>query len=318
MMELDAVAPVSKPDDGPARPAPATDTRARRTSDVVGPLSADGLARRSANGLARRAPESLARRAPSGLARHSTADGPRTVVSRNPAEVLALLMDFSGSVALAELLQAPTPPGTPHPQAAQLARKVHDDVRARLDAVLNFSLIPLTGSRAPKIPSASELFEALAQVTGEPGRVPDAEAAARLASQLGTPRRAALGASLRQIQAQFASLRWEIALELHAIGPHADRLERIDAALQRAIQVKLGELFARMEQAAQLTFERACTRACAALPANFTADDLAGWAAEGGWIARYRERCVQMAKAWFGHARRNLEGLLLAIEAEVA
>jgi hypothetical protein len=316
MMDLDAIAPVSNPNDSPPRPA--SDGRAQRTSDVVGPLAADGRSRPSTTGLVRRIPDALARRAPSGLARHAKSDGPRTVASRNPAEVLAMLMDFSGSVALAEVLQAPTPPGTAHPQASQLARKVHDDVRARLDAILNFSLIPLTGSRAPQTPSASELFEALAQVTGAPGRVPDAEAAGRLASQLGGPRRAALGAALRQVQAQFASLRWEIALELHAIGPHADRLERIDAALQRAIQVKLGDLFARMEQAAQLTFERACTRACAALPPDFSADDLASWAADGGWFARYRERCVHVVKAWFGHARRNLEGLLLAIEAEVA
>jgi hypothetical protein len=246
-----------------------------------------------------------------GLVRRSS------VAPQNPAEVLALLMDFSGSVALAELLQAPAPQGRPHPEAPQRARALQDVVRVRLDAALPFALRPLTGERAPKLPSAAALFDALARLTGGPGRVPNAEAVARLALEFGAPRRAALGASLRQAQTQCASLRWEIAHELQALGPHADRLERIDAALQRSLQTKLGGLFSRMEQAAELSFERACERACAALPAEFEASALASWAADGGWLERHRARCEQVAQAWFAHLRRNLEGLLLAVEAEV-
>jgi hypothetical protein len=257
---------------------------------------------------------SLARATP------APAEGPREAapVPGNPAEVLAMLMDFSGSVALAELLHAPAVEGPSHPQAAQLASKLQEGVRARLDTLLPVALKPLTGRRAPNVPNVDELLAAIERATGEPGLRPDEQAGVRLARELGAPLRSALGASLRVAQAQIATLRWEMAHELRALGPRADRLERIDAALQRSIQAKLGELFDRMELAAELTFERACVHACLALPEHFTGAELTPWCTESGWIERYRERCVRMTRALFGHLRRSLEGLLrAAIHAEV-
>lgn len=233
-------------------------------------------------------------------------------VPQNPAEVLAMLMDFSGSVALAELLHAPAVEGPAHAQAAELAARLQREVRARLDALLPLALKPLTGRRAPSLPLPEELLEAIEHATGEAGRRPEGDAALRLARELGAPLRSALGASLRQAQANIATLRGEIAHELRALGPRADRLERIDAALQRSIQGKLGELFDRMELAAEHTFELACAHACQALPEDFGVADLAAWSAQSGWIERYRERCVRMTRALFGHLRRSLEGLLRA------
>ncbi|HEY6878481.1 MAG TPA: hypothetical protein VI299_10710 [Polyangiales bacterium] len=256
-----------------------------------------------------------------GLAlRPPPADGARETppVPQNPAEVLAMLMDFAGSVQLAELLHAPPVEGPGHPEAKKLATKLQREVGARLDALLPLALKPLTGRRAPTVPPPEELLEAIERACGEPGKRPDPEAALRLARELGAPLRSALGASLRQAQAHIATLRWEIAHELRGLGPRADRLERIDAALQRSVQGKLGELFDRMELAAELTFERACAHACQALPDDFGAADLVSWSAESGWIERYRERCVRMTRALFGHLRRSLEGLLrAAIHAEV-
>ena len=133
-----------------------------------------------------------------------------------------------------------------------------------------------------------------------------------LMDELGIPFASALGTSLRQAQAHISTLRWEIAHDIRALGPTADRLERIDAALTRAMQGKMGELLDRMEYAAQLTFERACTHALMELPAEFGEEDLAEWSEENGWLGRYRERCIRMTKALFGHQRRGLEGLLRA------
>jgi hypothetical protein len=240
------------------------------------------------------------------------------VLPQNPAETLAMLMDFSGSVALAKLLHAPAPEGESHPEAGPRARKLLDKVRGQLDALLPRALRPLNGPRAPRTPQPPELLEVLTRITGSEGRVPEGEQVSRLARELAAPLLAAVGASLRQTQAHLTGVRWEITTELQALGPRAERLERIDAALQRSIQVKLGELFERMELAAELTFERACAEACAALPEAFGADELADWAADSGWIARYRARCEYVARAWFGQMRRSLEGLLLAAaEAEV-
>jgi hypothetical protein len=236
-------------------------------------------------------------------------------VSQNPAEVLAALMDFSGSVALAELLAAPLPSGPSHPQATALGEQLVAGVRARLDALLPLALKPLSGRRAPNVPPPYELL-ALLREHAPTGR-PDPEAAARVARELGAPLRSALGTSLRQAQAHVATLRWQIAHELRALGPRAERLERIDAALQRSVQAKIGELLDRMEYAAELTFERACVHACAALPDDFGLPDLEAWGADNGWFERFRERCVRMTKALFGHLRRAVEGLMrAAIHAE--
>jgi hypothetical protein len=262
-----------------------------------------------AGGLARRPVAILER----GDERARDSDGPPP--PKNPAEVLALLMDFAGSVELAKMLHAPAASGPSHPDATMLARKLQDKVRAKLDAVLVRALKPLAVPRA----DPTELLAAITRATGEPGSVPDGASAARLARDLGEPLRQALGSSLRQAQAQLAPLRWDITHELRALGPRAARLERIDAALQRSISAKLTELFDRLELAAELTFERACSYACSALPETYGVAELAGWAGEGGWLERYRERCERMAQAFFGHLRRSLEGLMLAaIHAEAA
>lgn len=261
--------------------------------------------------------------APAGHARRvfadASADAAPAGVSNNPAEVLALLMDFSGSVALAKVLHAPAPEGPAHPDAAALAQALHARVQAQIEALAGRSLRALVGPRAPVVPAPAELFDALARCAGAPGVRPQGAAVSALARELGAPLRAALGACLRQSQAHFAAVRHELTPELHQLGPRARRLERIDAALQRSIAAKVAQLFERMELAAELTFERACAEACAALPERFGVEQLVAWsAADSGWIAAYRRRCVHAARGWFDHSRRGLEALLMAAsEAEV-
>jgi len=243
----------------------------------------------------------------------------RTSVPQNPAEVLARLMDFSGSIALAELLQEPVPDGPAHPQAARLARKLKDKVDAYLESALPQVLRPLTGRRAPSVPTGAELVEVLRSVSNhsEPRELtkPDDRAARQLARELGAPFWSALSASLRQAQVQLNTLRAKVAMDVRELGPRAARLERIDAVLQRSIDAKFSELLERFELAAELTFERACLHACSELPDGFSEHELAAWAAQDGWIERYRERCVRMTQALYGHLRRSLEGLLFAAAA---
>jgi hypothetical protein len=240
------------------------------------------------------------------------------VLPQNPAEVLATLMDFPGSVALAELLESPLPPAVGNREVAALGAQLLADVRTRLNATESVALKPLTGRRSPELPSADELALALKRHGIVPGA--GARELALLADALGGPIREALGTSLRKAQAHVATLRFEITQDLRRLGPRADRLERIDAALGRAINAKLGELLDRMELAAQATFARACARAVESLLAEGDSpslEQLARWSAPDGWIARYHERCVRMAKALYGHLRRTLEGLVrAAIDAE--
>jgi len=247
----------------------------------------------------------------------------RTPVPQNPAEVLARLMDFSGSIALAELLHEPAPDGPPHPNAARLARKLKDKVDAYFANAQAQVLRPLTGRRAPSIPTAEELLAVIRSISGtiasDSGSTitprPDDKTAQRLARELGAPFWSALRASLRQAQSQVTTLRSKVTLDVRELGPRAERLEQIDAVLQRSIEAKLTELFERFELAAELTFERACLHACSELPEGFGEAELAAWVAHDGWIERYRERCVRMTQALYGHLRRSLEGLLFAAAA---
>lgn len=234
----------------------------------------------------------------------------------NPAEVLASLMDFPGSVALAELLDAllaanaaggdAQPRGRSGEQADQLLR----EAQLRLDSIEPQVLKPLLGRRAPELPDAAALLQLFHQHGLESERGP--AAAERLADELGAPLRAALGLSLRQAQAHISTLRTELSHELRALGPRADQLERLDATLTRSMQASVGQLLDRMEHAAYLTFARACAHAVANLPEQVGEAELAAWCASDGWLPRYHERCVRMARALFGHQRRGLEGLLRA------
>ena len=238
----------------------------------------------------------------------------RAPVPQNPAEVLARLMDFSGSIALAELLHDPVPDGPSHPQAERLARKLKDKVDVYLANALPQVLRPLTGRRAPSVPTATELLSVIRAASGDAAR-PDEACARSLSRELGAPFWSALSASVRQAQMQLTTLRSKVAIDVRELGPRAERLERIDAVLQRSIETKLAELFQRFELAAELTFERACVHACSELPEGFSEQELAAWVAHDGWIERYRERCVRMTQALFGHLRRSLEGLLFAAAA---
>lgn len=237
---------------------------------------------------------------------------------QNPAQLLASLMDFPGSVALADLLdeRVREPAGERRSLQASLSSSQAQgeqlllDAQARLDSLESMVLKPLLGRRAPAVPAPHELLYSLRQYGIETDRT---EAnVQRLADDLGGPFRSALGLSLRQAQAHVATLRWEVTHDLRALGPRADQLERLDAALSRSMQAKLGELLDRMEYAAHLTFVRACSHAIEGLPETLDEETLAPWCDADGWLQRYRERCVRMAKALFGHLRRSLEGLMRA------
>src|ERR1700712_3597761 len=115
----------------------------------------------------------------------------RDVTPPNPAEVLAQLMDFSGSVTLAELLQAPPPPSfdiaPSHPNANELAWKLQESVQRQLSALSTNVLRPLQGRYAPVHPTAAELVSSMTRIAGALSRVPDAPGVEQLARELGEP-----------------------------------------------------------------------------------------------------------------------------------
>lgn len=240
---------------------------------------------------------------------------------QSPAEVLAALLDFSGTVALAELLEAPAPQGSPHPAVQSAARELEDKLCRQLDALAARASKRLAQEAEPAsaFPPAV-LMQRIERVTqGRASRVPSGQACARLARDLGGSLHAALTTCIRRGQADYATLRAQIAPELRALGPHAERLEHIDAALQLGIQAKLSGLFERLVLASELSFEHACVEACATLSEDFSASQLASWTGPEGWLVRHRQRCERMLLAFCGHLRRAAEGLVqAAIHAEIA
>lgn len=237
-----------------------------------------------------------------------------------PAEVLAALMDFSGGVALAELLQAPVPGGPAHPDATRMGWDLQERVLSRLDAISTRAVQRLTRDRRLEsdLP-ATELLDIVARLGGTPDRGLKPAAALRLAAELRERLGWRLGASLRQAQSELARLRVDVAGSIRLLGPRADQLERIDAALHTSLQRKLTDLYDRVLRAAETSFDRACFEACASLPLGFGEAELASWLAPSAWIARDRERCERTVGAFCLHLRRGLEALVLAaIRAEVA
>lgn len=236
-----------------------------------------------------------------------------------PAEVLAALMDFSGGVALAELLQAPVRGGPPNPDASRLGYDLQERVQAQLDAISTLALQRLQRDRRAEGEIAvAELRELIASANLGSDRGVNPTTALRIAAELRKRVGWRLGASMRQAQSDLARLRANIAAELRRLGPRAAQLERIDAALETSLQHKLADLYDRVLRAAEQNFDRACVDACAGLQEGFGEADLAGWLASSGWIARDRDRCERTIGAFCVHLRRGLEGLVMAaIQAEV-
>lgn len=255
----------------------------------------------------------LARR-PAGYERAPTPAPTR----ENPAEVLARLLDFSGSVELAKLVHTPVPEAAAHPRAAELGRKLQDKVQAQLDALARRAALRLARERGEAALDVAAISAAVARAMGGLAGAPEGRAAARLARSLGSSQHLALAAALRQARSDLLRLRTQIALELRALGPRAALLERVDAELQTSIEVRLGDLLGRLVHAGEQSFERACSQACQALPAGFGEAELGAWLGEGGFIERHSERCMRMTQAFCGHLQRGLEGLVTAaIQAEV-
>lgn len=236
-----------------------------------------------------------------------------------PAEVLAALMDFSGGVALAELLQAPVRGGPPNPDASRLGYDLQERVQSQLDAMSTLALQRLQRDRrAESDIVVAELRELITSANLGSDRGVQPATALRIATELRKRVGWRLGASMRQAQSDLARLRANIAAELRRLGPRAAQLERIDAALETSLQHKLADLYDRVLRAAEQNFDRACVDACSGLQEGFGEADLTGWLASSGWIARDRDRCERTIGAFCVHLRRGLEGLVMAaIQAEV-
>lgn len=268
--------------------------------------------------------DTLAREASLGMGLAVRAPSPgepavRPAPSDKPAEVLAALMDFSGGVALAELLQTPVRSGPPNPDAARLGYDLQERVLSQLDAVSTLALQRLQRDRRAESGIAiAELLELMASAGAVADRGISPAIGLRIAADLRKRVGWRLGASMRQAQSDLARLRANIAGDLRRLGPHATQLERIDAALETSLQHKLVNLYDRVLRAAEQSFDRACFDACASLPETFGEADLAAWLAPSGWIARDRDRCERTVGAFCVHLRRSVEGLVMAaIQAEV-
>jgi hypothetical protein len=228
----------------------------------------------------------------------------------NPAALLAQLMDFPGGMKLAEYLEQALTDRERHPQANELGERLERDVEARLEALERNSMAPLVGTRAPALPTGEELVDAY-MASGLAAVVEDA-AFLRFSQMTGERLLGAVAASLRQGEVQVATLRWEVQNDLRALGPDAERIERLDALIHTATQAEVRKLFGRVELALRETWTAASKRALSELPEAPVPTDFEPWIAPDGWLERFRERCVSAARAVFVHQRKNLAGVVRA------
>src|SRR5262245_18306221 len=102
-----------------------------------------------------------------------------------PAEVLAALMDFSGGVALAELLQMPVRGGPPNPDAARLGYALQERAQSQLDVMSTQALQRLQRDRRAESGIATaELLAIFTSAGAGPDRAVGPDAALRIASEL--------------------------------------------------------------------------------------------------------------------------------------
>lgn len=236
--------------------------------------------------------------------------GHGALVPTDPAAFLARRMDLRGSVDLARQLAAI--------DRSPASASVDVEAAARLRALVRSRFSELKVSvdrtfaepfqRRNKLPSPAQIHATLEQ-TGA------------LATRIGRP----VAAAVDTLWAPFADLytlwldrvgyearvlRAELTPEIHALGPAAARLERLDAALLGATAKGRAELLNKLIPSLARSFSRTLASAIGSLPAAATPAHVDAWAVAPGWLRPEIARGYAVVTAVLAHERGRLEGLV--------
>jgi hypothetical protein len=250
---------------------------------------------------------------PLAAAAAALSDGPPAdlLAPGDPAAFLARRMDLRGSVDLARQLAAidrsPPPPPVASTEAAMRLRALVRSRFAELKASVDRAFLD-PFQRRNKLPTPAQIHAAL-------------EETGALATRIGRP----VAAAVDTLWAPFAELyalwldrtgyeacvlRDEIVPSIHALGPTAARLERLDAALLGSTAKGRAELLDKLVAGLARSFALTLSNAIASLPAGAGAAQIEAWAVAPGWLRPEIGRGHAVVLAVIAHERGRLEGLV--------
>jgi hypothetical protein len=232
------------------------------------------------------------------------------LVPSDPAAFLARRMDLRGSVDLARQLAAidrsPPPPAASSEAATRLRALVKArfvELKASVDRAF---LEPF--QRRNKLPSPAQIHAALEQTGALGTRIGRPVAAA--VDTLWAPFGELYALWLDRTGYEARVLREEIIPAIHALGPAAARLERLDAALLGSTAKGRAELLDKLSQGLARSFALTLSNAVASLPAAATPAHIEAWAVAPGWLRPEIRRAHAVVLAVIAHERGRLEGLV--------
>lgn len=228
----------------------------------------------------------------------------------DPAAFLARHMDLRGSVDLARQLAAIDRSPPPLAASTEAAMRLRALVRARfveLKAGVDRAFRD-PFQRRNKLPSPAQIHAALAETGALTTRIGRPVAAA--VDTLWAPFGELYALWLDRTGYEARALRDEITPAIHALGPAAARLERLDAALLGSTAKGRGELVDKLATGLARSFARTLSNAIASLPAGAGAAHVEAWAVSPGWLRPEIGRAHAVVLAVIAHERGRLEGLV--------
>jgi hypothetical protein len=219
-------------------------------------------------------------------------------------------MDLRGSVDLARQLatidRSPAPPSVDVDAATRLRATVRSRFGELAVSIERTFSEPF--QRRNKLPSPAQIHATLEQTGALATRIGRPVAAA--VDTLWAPFGELYTLWLDRIGYEARVLRAEITPDLHALGPAAARLERLDAALLGATAKGRLELQNRLIPGLARSFARTLASAIGSLPAAATPAHVDAWAVSPGWLRPEIARGHAVVAAVLGHERGRLEGLV--------
>jgi hypothetical protein len=215
--------------------------------------------------------------------------------------------DINGSIWLSDLLDAKVGEGeavegldTVLDAALSFRERLEARIRSIRKQIVRRYAHPFDGPEA--LPGAAEIVRTL-DTTGARPKSTDKSAAraAHAVSGLFTRR---FARALKTARAELVFLRDDLTPEIQRLGPAATEVERIDAALTRALLVGTRSLTDRTTTRLEEAFEAAFIRAALALPEG-PADDpdvvagVTGWLGEDGFLRAHVRDSEALALALY-------------------
>jgi hypothetical protein len=232
------------------------------------------------------------------------------LVAGDPAAFLARRMDLRGSVDLARqlaIIDRSPAPGAVDPDAATRLRALVRSRFAELEAGVNRAFLE-PFQRRNKLPTPAQIHAALEQAGALMTRIGRPVAAA--VDTIWAPFGELYALWLDRVGYEARVLREEIVPSIHALGPAAARLERLDAALLGSTAKGRAELLDKLSQGLTRSFARTLSNAIASLPAVVRPGHIEAWAVAPGWLRPEIGRAHAVVLAVIAHERGRLEGLV--------